>query len=85
MSLLINRDENIEEKLKRINFVPEIIGPYFELLDRDTVVKYKGLGFQIFPWTINVYDDIQRIKDYGVDGLITDYPNKLLQPKHSLV
>lgn len=78
VSLLVNREENIEEKLKELQFIPEIIGPYFELLDAKMVQEYKTLGFDILPWTINAESDMKTILEFGVDGIITDYPNRLL-------
>lgn len=76
-SLLINKGESIDHKLKELHFVPEILGPYFELLDKEIVTQYKIRGFKIYPWTINESEDLKRIRSYNVDGIITDYPNKL--------
>ncbi|NNF21323.1 MAG: glycerophosphodiester phosphodiesterase, partial [Saprospiraceae bacterium] len=28
------------------------------------------------PWTINKKEDMQRLVDWGVDGIITDYPDR---------
>jgi len=79
MSLLINREEVIDEKLDELTFVPEILGPYFELLTKENVAKYQNKGFQIFTWTVNEFSDIERIQSFGVDGIITDYPNRLVE------
>jgi glycerophosphoryl diester phosphodiesterase len=35
-------------------------------------------GLQVHAWTINDEDDMQRLIDLGVDGIITDYPDRLL-------
>jgi len=79
ISLLINREESIDEKLKKLNFKPEILGPYFKLLNDSTMVaKYKDKGFYIYPWTINELADMKAVKKMGVDGIITDYPDKLI-------
>jgi len=79
VSLLINRQEVISDKLKQLNFTPEILGPYYELLSKEEVFKYQNLGFQIYTWTVNEMNDIERIRSYGVDGIITDYPNRLVE------
>jgi len=36
-------------------------------------------GLQVHAWTINDEDDMRRLIDLGVDGIITDYPDRLLQ------
>jgi glycerophosphoryl diester phosphodiesterase len=48
--------------------------PYF-LQAIDTVQQ---AGFPVIPWTVNDPDLMQRLLGMGVDGLITDYPDRLL-------
>ena len=78
VSLLVNREEVISDKLERLNFTPEILGPYYELLNKEEVIKYQDLGLLIYTWTVNEMTDIERIQSYGVDGIITDFPNRLI-------
>ncbi len=37
----------------------------------------KALGLKLLPWTVNETDAMARLIDLGVDGLITDYPDRL--------
>ena len=32
----------------------------------------------VHVWTVNETDDMRRMMDAGVDGIITDYPDRLL-------
>nr|WP_279343609.1 glycerophosphodiester phosphodiesterase [Variovorax terrae] len=41
------------------------------------VKEAQALGLQVIPWTVNNPADLQRLMDWGVDGLITDYPDRL--------
>ena len=41
------------------------------------VKEAKALGLAVLPWTVNDRADVERLIDWGVDGLITDYPDRL--------
>lgn len=81
IALLIDENEDIHTKLLKLSFTPDIISPYYKLLDQQTVSKYKTQGFQIVPWTVNEVGDINLMIDLKVDGIISDYPNKVIQVK----
>ncbi|MGK0494038.1 MAG: glycerophosphoryl diester phosphodiesterase [Maribacter sp.] len=53
------------------------INPYFKNLDADVVAKIKQAGFKIYTWTVNEPDDITAIKNMGVDGIITNFPERV--------
>jgi glycerophosphoryl diester phosphodiesterase len=53
------------------------IHPYFHLLNQENVKEMQKKGFLVFPWTVNSEKDIQKIKSYKVDGMISDFPDKL--------
>jgi len=82
IALLVDENESISSKLKKLSFIPEIISPYFKLLDQKMVLEYQNNGFKIIPWTINDMDDIKLMIDFKVDGIISDYPDKIIQAKN---
>lgn len=41
------------------------------------VKEAQALGLQVVPWTVNAPADLERFVAWGVDGLITDYPDRL--------
>jgi glycerophosphoryl diester phosphodiesterase len=50
--------------------------PLFRDLAQATVDEAHALGLKVLPWTVNVRDDMARLIDMKVDGLITDYPDR---------
>jgi len=78
VALLIDEYEAIETKLASLSYKPEIISPYFKLLNKEVVDDLKEKHFKIIPWTINSTADMQQIMQLDIDGIITDYPDRLL-------
>ncbi len=78
VAVLIDEDEAIWAKTTSLSFLPEIISPYFKLLDAKTVRNLKAENFQVIPWTVNDIKDMQQMIDCGVDAIITDYPDRLI-------
>jgi glycerophosphoryl diester phosphodiesterase len=58
-------------------FNSKAIHPHFSLLTESNVTKARKAGYKIYTWTVNDPDDIARMKSYGVDGIISDYPERL--------
>lgn len=47
------------------------------LATRTLVEEVKKAGFQVFVWTVNSEADLKRMLELGVDGIITDFPERL--------
>ena len=58
-------------------FSAKAIHPHFSLLTEANVQKAQEAGFLVNTWTVNDGEDIERIKSYKVNGIITDFPDKL--------
>ena len=55
----------------------EAIHPYFHLLTKENTTQIQEKGIQVFPWTINEIEDIQKIKTFNINGIITDFPDRI--------
>ncbi|MEM8498230.1 MAG: glycerophosphodiester phosphodiesterase [Pseudomonadota bacterium] len=49
------------------------------LLTRARVEDAAAQGMHVLPWTINEQQEMRRILEMGVTGIITDYPDRMLQ------
>ncbi len=55
----------------------DAINPYFKNLDLEVVTTIREAGFKIYPWTVNEPEDINAMKRLAVDGLITNFPERV--------
>ncbi len=53
------------------------INPYFHLLNDENVAKIQQKGFEIHTWTVNEIEDIKKMKALKVDGIISDFPDRI--------
>lgn len=55
----------------------KIWSPFFQDLDEASFKRAKELGLAVVPWTVNDEPTMRRLVQMGVDGLISDYPDRL--------
>lgn len=53
------------------------INPYYKLLTLEKVTLLQETGFQVFPWTVNDSSEIEKMKSYNVNGIISDFPDRI--------
>ena len=51
---------------------------YRHLRTRRTVTQLQERGWQVFAWTVNSRPALRRLAEWGVDGLITNFPDRAL-------
>ena len=52
--------------------------PQFRLASRELIEEVHEEGLTVIPWTVNEDREITRLLGLGVDGFITDYPEKVV-------
>lgn len=78
ISIGVLTEDSIEKAIafaKKIN--AHSINPHYKLLDTETVKSIKENGFKIYPWTVNSTEDIIFVKSLQVDGIISDFPDRI--------
>jgi len=51
--------------------------PDFRDLDAAKVAQARALGLRIVAWTVNEPDEIRRVLGLKLDGIISDYPDRV--------
>jgi glycerophosphoryl diester phosphodiesterase len=55
----------------------QVWSPLWRNAKADDVKAAKALGLKVIPWTVNERTDMERLIALPVDGIITDYPDRL--------
>jgi len=55
----------------------DIWSPYHGDLNGARLKEAQALGLRVIVWTVNKVPDMQKLIDMGVDGIISDYPDRL--------
>ncbi len=53
------------------------IHPHFSLLTEENCIEAQEKGYQIFTWTVNHEEDVHRLQHYKINGIISDFPDRL--------
>jgi len=77
LAYLLEDFEGVEASLKNLSFQPTIYSPYYPLVTAKVVEAVHVKGMQIIPWTVNETQEMEALLKLGVDGIITDYPNRI--------
>ena len=66
---------SLEAQLGQLGFVPTVYSPHYSLVNSDLIKKCHAQNIKVIPWTVNDKPMILQLKQLGVDGVITDYPD----------
>lgn len=54
------------------------LNPHFETLSPRRVFRMHARGFEVYTYPVNERDDMIKMLNMGVDGIITDFPGRLI-------
>lgn len=79
LAALVEGDDTltVSEQLASLGFTPAIYSPAHEKVTAELVEACRTAGMLLIPWTVNDEADAIRLKKLGVNGLITDYPDRI--------
>lgn len=85
LCLLTEAPQPVPALFDALGFVPHVWGPQFSLLTQPLTEKLRAAypSLELVPWTVNTSASMQQLIDWGVTGITTDYPDRLLALLHS--
>jgi len=57
----------------------DIVAPSYTIMTDGWIQSSHDAGLEIIPWTVNDTSEMKRLIELGVDGIITDYPDRLIK------
>ena len=75
LAALVYKDD-VRTNLDALGFIPNSYIPEHTLLTAKIVAELQAKGMKVIPWTINETSRMKTVLGWGVDGIITDYPNR---------
>jgi len=79
LSYLTEKDPDIEAILATISFQPQWWSPNYAAITPENVAFCHKRGIKVVPWTVDEPEDIRRMADCGVDAIISNYPDRLIE------
>ena len=67
------------EQMLVLEKLPDIYSPNHLNIDKAKVEQLQKLKMRVIPWTVNTIEETREMLKMGVDGIITDYPNLILE------
>jgi len=79
LSFLVANKNTYADNIKNLGFTPDAYSPYYLMVTKDMVDVAHQQKVTVIPWTVNSIADIKKMEAMGVDGIISDYPNLLME------
>ena len=79
LAALVENNNSVEKNLVDLGFSPNVYSPFYKSLTIESVQKLKEKKIRVIPWTVNEIQEMMDLKKMGVDGLITDYPDRAIK------
>jgi len=82
LSFLVANKDSFGVNIKKLGFTPDILSPYFLMVNEDLIVEAHKNKVQVIPWTVNTVAEMKRLDELHVDGMISDFPDILISFCH---
>ena len=85
LAYLVDNSQSLEMHLASLGFTPAIFSPQYKGVTSALVAECHDRKMKIIPWTVNDASDIKSMIEMGVDGIISDYPDRVYNEYQSFL
>ncbi|MFT3884811.1 MAG: glycerophosphodiester phosphodiesterase family protein [Flavobacteriales bacterium] len=78
-ALLVDEGHGLAADLARLSFTPDFYSPDKALVDSALLASLRARNIGLLVWTVNDPAEMERFIHLGVDGIITDRPDRLME------
>ncbi|MES1224339.1 MAG: glycerophosphodiester phosphodiesterase family protein [Bacteroidota bacterium] len=78
LSYLVENNGDYASALQLLSFSPHVYSCEHTLLTGAVVEDLHKRKMKVIPWTVNEPEDIKRMMNLDVDGIISDYPDRVI-------
>ncbi len=77
-AFLVENLKGFDKNMNLLSYTSDVYSPYYKLVNEDLVTACHKRNIQLIPWTVNDKTDIEHMLKLKVDGIISDYPDKVM-------
>lgn len=80
LSYLLEDDEtDVEEAMSKLDFTPEWLSPEHGNVDAQLMQYAHDHGMKVVTWTVDDKEEMRRLIGLGVEAIISNYPDRLME------
>ncbi len=77
--LIRDYDVDFEKFMALLDFTPEWLSPPYEIVTEEFLEEAWNRGMKVVSWTVDDPEEMKRLIDLDIEGIITNYPDRLLK------
>ena len=77
--LLEGYEKDVDEAMSKLDFTPQWLSPEHDNVDAELMEYAHNHGMKVVTWTVDDKDEMRRLIGLGVEAIISNYPDRLLE------
>lgn len=74
-----DKNKTVGENIEAMGFIPAFYNPHFSLVTPAFLSDCRERKMKVLPWTVEKETEMKALIDMGVNGIITDYPERVTE------